>query len=213
MKNIIGHLQLIWLMKSPPALFSRLFELPWYRDMLERWCEPLLTPHASVLEVGCAGGDFSRLLAERSMKVSGIDRSAQMLKKAKQTPSSVQFKQADATQLPFPNQHFDVVLAASLINIVDSPRAVLNEMKRVCREGGTVSVLVPSSSFSNADVKRYLETTQLTGFSAAALMMWHCMGRKVNVDSLHNDFKECRMTNIATQTLLGGMIVTVSGHL
>jgi len=35
MNNIIGNLQLMWLMMSPPALFSRLFGLPWYRDTLD----------------------------------------------------------------------------------------------------------------------------------------------------------------------------------
>lgn len=212
MKNIIGYLQLMWLMKSPPALFSRLFGLPWYRNMLEQWITPILTPDAKVLEVGCASGNFSRSLAERNMNVWAMDRSSQMLEKAQQIPSSVQFKQADATQLPFPDQYFDVVLAASLINVVDSPRAVLAEMRRVCREGGTVSILVPNRVFSNADAKRYLEAEQLTGLSAAAFATWHRRGRKMDVDILHGYFKDCGMTDITTQNLLGGMVVAISGQ-
>jgi ubiquinone/menaquinone biosynthesis C-methylase UbiE len=212
MKKIIGYLQLLWLMKSPPALFSRLFGLPWYRNMLEQWVEPILTPNAKVLEVGCAGGDFSRSLAERNMKVSAVDRSTQMLEKAQQTPSPVQFKQADATRLPFPDQHFDVVLAASLINVVDSPRAALAEMRRVCREGGTVSVLVPNRSFSDADAKRYLEAEQLAGLSSAAFTTWHRLARKMDADILHGHFEDCGMTNITTRNLLGGMVVAISGN-
>ena len=211
MKQIISYLQLMWLMKSPPALFSRLFGLPWYREMLEEWVAPILTPNAKVLEVGCAGGDFSRSLAERNMKVSAVDHSSQMLVKAQQTPSPVQFEQADATRLPFPDQHFDVVLAASLINVVDSPRAVLAEMRRVCRQGGTVSVLVPDRSFSNADAKGYLEAEQLTGFPGAAFTIWHRLGRKMDVDVLRGCFKDCGMTDITTRNLLGGMVVSISG--
>jgi len=212
MKNIISNLQMMWLMKSPPALFSRLFGLPWYRDALEQWVAPLLAPGAKVLEVGCAGGDFSRSLAARGMQVWAVDRSSQMLAKALRLSSPVQFKQADAMRLPFPDQHFDVVLAASLINVVDSPRAVLAEMRRVCREGGTVSILVPNRIFSNADAKRYLEAEQLTGFSGAAFSAWHRLGRKMDVDVLHGYFGDCGMTNITSQVLLGGMIFAMSGQ-
>ena len=212
MKKIIGYLQLLWLMKSPPALFSRLFGLPWYRNTLEQWVEPILTPNAKVLEVGCASGDFSRSLAERNMKVSAVDRSAQMLAKAQQLPNPVHFKQADAMLLPFPDQYFDVVLAASLINVVESPRAVLAEMQRVCCEGGTVSVLVPNLSFSDADARRYLEAEQLTGLSSVAFTTWHRLARKMDAGVLHGYFKDCGMTNISTQNFLGGMVVAISGN-
>lgn len=211
MKNIIGYLQLWWLMKSPPALFSRLFGISWYRNMLEQWVAPILTPNAMVLEVGCASGDFSQSLAERHMRVSAVDRSAQMMEKARQMPGPAQFKQADATQLPFQNQHFDVVLAASLINVVDSPRAVLAEMCRVCRDGGTVSVLVPSQSFTDADAKHYLEVEQLTGLSNAAFTTWHRLGRKMDAGVVQGYFMECGMINISTQIFLGGMVIAISG--
>ena len=211
MKKIISQLQLMWLMKSPPALFSRLFGLPWYRNTLEQWVAPILTSDAKILEVGCAGGDFSRSLAERNLEVWAVDRSSQMLARARQTPSPVQFKQADAMQLPFPDQHFDVVLAASLINVVDSPCAVLAEMRRVCREGGTVSILVPNHSFSNADAKHYLKAAQLTGFSNAAFTAWHRLARKMDAEVLHGYFEDCGMTGITSKKLLGGMAVAISG--
>lgn len=212
MKNIISNLQLKWLMKSPPALFSRLFGLPWYRDTLEQWVAPIHKPNAKVLEVGCAAGDFSRALAALNMKVWAVDRSSKMLAKAQQTPSPVQFKQADAMRLPFPDQHFDIVLAASLLNVVDSPLAALTEMRRVCREDGTVSVLVPNREFSDADAKRYLEAEQLTGFSRAAFSTWHRLARKMDVDVLQGYFKSCGTTNITTRKLSGGMVVAISGQ-
>ena len=208
---MIAYLQLLWLMKSPPALFSRLYGMPWYRDMLEQWVAPMLTADAKVLEVGCAGGDFSRSLAQRNFKVSAVDRSAQMLAQARRIPSTVQFKQADAAQLPFPDQCFDVVLAASLLNVVDSPRAVIAQMRRVCREGGAVSVLVPNKLFSDANAKQYLKTEQLSGFSRAAFTTWQRMGRKMDVDVLRGYFEDCGMTNITHKHLLGGMVVSISG--
>jgi ubiquinone/menaquinone biosynthesis C-methylase UbiE len=210
MKKIISYLQFLWLMKSPPALFSRLFRLPWYRSTLELWVAPILMPNAKVLEVGCAAGDFSRSLAGRGMNVWAVDISSQMIAKAQKIPSQVQFKRADATQLPFPDRHFDVVLTASLINVVDSPIAVLKEMRRVCRKGGTVSVLVPTQSFSDVDAKHYVEAEKLTGLSGAAFTTWHRLGRKMDANVLCGHFKDCGMTSITTSNLLGGMIVAIT---
>jgi phosphatidylethanolamine/phosphatidyl-N-methylethanolamine N-methyltransferase len=42
----------------------------------------------------------------------------------------------DATHLQFPDDSFDRVLAAYFISTVPDPRAVIAEMKRVCRPGG-----------------------------------------------------------------------------
>ena len=212
MIKITSYLQLLWLMKSPPALFSRLFGLPWYRNTLEQWVAPILTPNAKVLEVGCASGSFSHSLAGRGMNVWAVDISPRMIEKAQQIPSQVQFKQADATQLPFPDHHFDVVLAASLINVVDSPIVALNEMLRVCRKGGTVSVLVPTHTFSDVDAKRYVEAERLTGLSGAAFITWHRSGRKMDANVLCGHFRDCGMTNITSSNLLSGMIVAIYGH-
>jgi ubiquinone/menaquinone biosynthesis C-methylase UbiE len=210
--KLLGYLQLIWLMQSPPALFSRLFDLPWYRGMLEQCVAPLRMPQAKVLEVGCAAGDLSRLLAEQGMHVWGVDQSPGMLAKAQRVQSRAQFRLADAAHLPFPDQSFNIVFAASLINVVNSPRVVLTEMARVCRKGGTVSVLIPAQSFTSADAKRYVETERLSGFSGAAFTAWHHLARKMDVEVLCDIFTECGMENILTEELLGGMAVVISGR-
>ena len=210
MKNIIGYLQMIWLMSSPLALFSRLFELPWYRRMLEQWLEPVQKPDATVLEVGCAAGEFSRMLAEHNMRVSAVDRSEKMLSRAKLSTGAVHFHQADAARLPYPDQYFDIVMAASLLNAVDSPRSVLAEMRRVCREGGTVSVLVPDKSFSDSEAK--LVGKELSGFPRAAFLSWHRMAKKMDMNVLMNYFEDCGMQNITSKSLLGKMVVAVYGQ-
>ena len=180
--------------------------------MLELWVAPILTPNAKVLEVGCAAGDFSHSLAERGINVWAVDRSPRMIAKGRKTPSAVQFEEANATSLPFPDQYFDVVVAASLINIVASPITVLNEMRRVCRKGGMISVLTLAHAFSNADAKRYRDERRLTGLSAAAFMIWHRLGRKMEAKVLHDYFKECGMTNISSQYFLDGMVVAIYGQ-
>ena len=205
MRNIISYLQLMWLMKSPPALFSRLFSFDWYRGMLEDWVAPFLQSEMNVLEVGCASGDFARMLSKRRLVISAVDRSSKMILNAKKIHSDVKYTQADSTNLPYPDHSFDLVLAASLINVVDSPLKVLNEMKRVCRNSGIVSILVPAQSFTDEDALRYVEVELLTGLSKAAFMTWHRLARKMDTKTLLNDFSKCGLTDISTRYLLNGM--------
>jgi 2-polyprenyl-3-methyl-5-hydroxy-6-metoxy-1,4-benzoquinol methylase len=82
MKNIIGKLVLLWLLMFPSVLFSRLFRLNWYHTMLEQWLAPLQKNGAKVLEVACASGDLSRVLATRGMEVWAVDRAASMISRA-----------------------------------------------------------------------------------------------------------------------------------
>ena len=213
MKNILSHLQVFWLMRHPPALFSRLFGLSWYRETFEQWIEPIQKTGSKILEVGCAGGDLSRLLAVRGMQVWAVDKSPVMLKEAQSATNAVHFKQADVSHLPFENQFFDSVLAASLLNVVNSPLEALTEMRRVCRPGGVISVLVPNQQFSDKDAMAYLEEKQLIGFSRAAFLTWHRLAKKMDAETVQRYFQNCGMEKTTTRFLLGGMVVVVSAQL
>lgn len=212
MNGLLGHLQLLGLLGSPPALFKRLFALPWYRAMLEHWVEPQLRPAARILELGCASGDFAHVLAQGDHEVWAVDRSARMLSRAQRTGSPVRFVQADATWLPFPDEAFDLSLAASLLNVVRAPGDLIAEMRRVCRPGGTVSVLVPDARFGAADALQLVTDRQLRGFSAAAFTAWHRLARKMEEEALCDHFRAHQLTDITSRALLGGMVLAVSGR-
>ena len=209
---MLDYLRLLWLLRSPPALFSRLYSLPWYHDMLQRWAAPLLSPQAKILEVGCAGGDFAKSLSASGAQIWAVDRSARMLQMAQQHASPVQFQQADATSMPFLAGQFDVVLAASLLNVVSDAPAVIAEMQRVCRPGGWISVLVPDFKFTDAAAHRYCEAENLYGFNRAAFLAWHRLARKMDIQTVARDFKAAGMTNILVSAQLGGMVGVIAGQ-
>jgi ubiquinone/menaquinone biosynthesis C-methylase UbiE len=52
----------------------------------------------------------------------------------------IQINQADAKQLGFQDQMFDVVISNSIIHHIPEPTMCLQEMQRVTREGGTLFV-------------------------------------------------------------------------
>jgi ubiquinone/menaquinone biosynthesis C-methylase UbiE len=53
---------------------------------------------------------------------------------------NVDFKEGSATKLPFPEDHFDVVVTRLSIHHFQEPGAVLGETVRVIRHGGTLVV-------------------------------------------------------------------------
>lgn len=108
---------------------------------------PRLRRGTAVLDVGCGPGsvtlDLARLVAPGV--VVGVDAAPSALTAARAEATRrrdelTAFAQADATQLPFPDDSFDVVFAHQLLQHLTDPVAALTEMARVCRPGGTVAV-------------------------------------------------------------------------
>lgn len=109
----------------------------------------ILPPSARVLEVGCGTGAMLRYLARRddfTGKAFGVDQcnhfieAANRFARAEHVDDRLDFRVGDAHHLDFPHASFDVVIAHTLISHVTAPLAVLSEMARVVRPGGTVVI-------------------------------------------------------------------------
>jgi len=100
-----------------------------------------------VLDVGSGVGGTSRCLAkEFGCRVTGIDltdeycRAAAMLTAKTGLAHLVDYRQGDATKLPFDDQAFDVVWTEHVaMNIPDKTR-LYREMHRVLKPGGTLAI-------------------------------------------------------------------------
>lgn len=95
-------------------------------DPRAAWCDELLTrlaPGASVLELGCGGGaDETRALAQR-FRVTGVDLSAEQLRRARERVPDAEFVRADLLELELPQATIDAVAAFYVLNHV--PRELL----------------------------------------------------------------------------------------
>jgi len=100
-------------------------------------------PGATVLDVATGTGAVVReLLAQKGCTVVALDQSPEMLAEARRRlPADVTLIEARAEQLPFPDGAFDALTFTYLLRYVDDPGAVLRELARVVRPGGTVAGL------------------------------------------------------------------------
>src|SRR5262245_3115100 len=96
------------------------------------------------LDVGTGPGRIRTKLALRlpKLQIIGIDLSEAMLAKAREGAAAsgvevqVRFETGNASQLPFPDRHFDLAMCNSLLHHAADPLTVLNELQRVTRPQG-----------------------------------------------------------------------------
>jgi ubiquinone/menaquinone biosynthesis C-methylase UbiE len=116
----------------------------WSRAIGMAFLEWLAPPQGACwLDVGCGTGAFTQLLVESCAPaaVAAIDPAASQIDYARQhlPVGSVDFRVADAQAIPFPDNTFDTVASALVLNFVPDRARALSEMRRVCRPGGYVA--------------------------------------------------------------------------
>ncbi|WIV58972.1 class I SAM-dependent methyltransferase [Amycolatopsis nalaikhensis] len=89
------------------------------------------------LDVGCGTGALTSavLAAADPAEVVGVDPSEGFLKTAREsvTDPRASFSLADARELPFPDDDFDVVVSGLVLNFVPDPAKAASEIARVTR--------------------------------------------------------------------------------
>jgi len=129
---------------------------------------------------------------------------------AKTKHSDINFIKASALELPLKSKTYDSVIAASLLNIIPDKNLLLNEMFRTCKQGGKVSVLVPSDNFSDQDLTRLQKEESTFGFSSAAMKAWHNKPPKMSIKEISDLFENSGFTDIKSKYYIQGMVISVT---
>ncbi len=111
------------------------------RDGLFGRLEPLLLQPETVLDLGSATGATGRMLRQRFRRAHfvSLDLSHVMLGTARRNKrwfSRSTFVQADARQLPFADESFDMVVSNQLLPWTPDPQAVFEQVSRVLKKDG-----------------------------------------------------------------------------
>jgi SAM-dependent methyltransferase len=97
-----------------------------------------------VLDVGCGGGqflaDFETWGAQRD-RLAGIDLIPERAEQAERRLPGADIRTGDASELPWPNGHFQIVLQSVVFSsVLDEPtrQRIAVEMRRVLAPGGAI---------------------------------------------------------------------------
>jgi ubiquinone/menaquinone biosynthesis C-methylase UbiE len=100
-------------------------------------------PVERVLDVGCGEGRMIHDLVVETpgLRVTGIDDDTPKLKEGwrRNAHPRIRFEVADVYKLPFPDSHFDLVTAFSVLEHLEDPHAALMEIRRVCSPGWLIA--------------------------------------------------------------------------
>lgn len=99
--------------------------------------------------------------------VVGLDANPEMLAVARSKRRDIEWIDARAEALPFPDAGFDAVLSQFALMFFDDPVAALSEMRRVAKPGGAVAVAVCDA------------VEQSPGYAALAALLERLFGQDV----------------------------------
>jgi len=115
-----------------------------------------IQPGTRLLDLGCGAGRHAFESGRRGAQVVALDADQGELKRVTaiaaamaetgelQVPATITVAVGDATAMPFPDEYFDIVIAAEVLEHIPADQNAMNEVARVLRPGGTVAVTVPA---------------------------------------------------------------------
>jgi SAM-dependent methyltransferase len=111
----------------------------------EALCEALdIRSGQKVLDVAAGNGNFTLAAARRWCDVVSTDYVASLLERGRVRAAaeglSVEFMEADAEALPFPDASFDVVASTFGVMFTPNQDKAASELLRVCRPGGKIGL-------------------------------------------------------------------------
>jgi ubiquinone/menaquinone biosynthesis C-methylase UbiE len=119
------------------------------------------------LDFGCGTGRFINTLSRYCADVMAVDKEPAMVAAAKAyAPAGTRIEVCRPTKVPAPAAAFDFVLCSSVLCVTVSEllEAIVNELARVTRPGGTLMLLEQVSEARRLQVSRYYDALRKARF-------------------------------------------------
>ncbi|GAA4127386.1 class I SAM-dependent methyltransferase [Actinomadura keratinilytica] len=115
-----------------------------------------VTPGERVLDMGCGAGRHAFELYRRGAHVvafdldadelAGVEKMFGAMRLAGEAPEEATARtvQGDALDMPFPDDHFDKIIASEVLEHIPDDMRAMRELLRVLKPGGHLAVTVPA---------------------------------------------------------------------
>jgi ubiquinone/menaquinone biosynthesis C-methylase UbiE len=173
-----------------------------------------------VLDLGCGSGQITVRAARRNPKafVLGLDLSPGQVARANRRSSAVPnagFGVADALWLPLPSGRFDRVVSAAMIKHLPDKRQGLMEMRRVCREGGSVFVMEVDRRVGGEDARCFVRRWKWVFPGTRGPLSWYfrrfVAGQGVTAGELADLLRDAGLSSVSVRKVPGQPFVVGAG--
>ena len=96
-----------------------------------------------LLDAGCGTGWFSKGAAERGAQVTSMDLGENLLAEVKKKCDTERVV-GSILEMPFPDNHFDIVVSSEVIEHTPEPEKAIKEIFRVLKPGGIMVLSTPN---------------------------------------------------------------------
>ncbi len=190
-----------WTAKLERFGFPRAYETLFRQALSGDW-QPDAGRRPAVLECGIGTATLSCALARvmpMPFRLDAVDLSRRMLDRAGARLAAAgldaRLRRADVRMLPYPDNSFDLVMAAHVLEHLADPDVALAEMRRVLKPGGLLIVCLTRRSFFGLYVHVKWRIRQMTSDQVENWFLAHGLD---NVRSPAFDRSSlCRQTSIA----------------
>jgi ubiquinone/menaquinone biosynthesis C-methylase UbiE len=179
-----------------------------------------------LLDLGCGPGISTFVLASLlnpKSRVVGLDASPEMIGRAKRHLEAsyphlpnIEFLRADASQMPFEDESFDLITGHSFLYLVAARSAVLGEALRVLVPGGLLVFMEPSregslltAGFGVANKARLLWEDPLSSSRfVSSMVLWRLVSGlkgRLSVPLLDRLFEDAGFAEMRCVATLGGL--------
>lgn len=115
---------------NPGSLYDKIFTI--------------IGSNKKILDVGCANGNFAKLLKENGNLVYGIEVSPVMARNAKKFLDRVIVGNIEEIELPWKKKTFDVILLMDVLEHLFLPEDIVKNLSAYLKTDGTIIISIPN---------------------------------------------------------------------
>lgn len=126
----------------------KLMRTQWIANMLQLLCRQNNKKQLQLLDLGCGDGRLAPFWQSvTGAETYALELSPMAVEKAQRLFPSVIYTQGDATNTPYENQVFDIIVCQEVLEHIEQQALLINEAARILKPGGQLILTTPNKFY------------------------------------------------------------------